>query len=184
MGNHGCREDSLLDKVQKNPWTSVPRISLRTSVGTDTGLGNFACWELLSMSLQKSTKYYAWRSCQPHTILWLAAAMATIMAHCLFVDGAHCVCDGFKSTRNFHSWKYQNWHEVQNNFSFQIFGRYIVCSARKLPTWTIFKRSLLKGFSKKWSTTLFRGYAFCNKSTNADMTGFSVICTLLGLYTT
>jgi len=83
------------------------------------GPGNFACWHLLSTSLQKSTKYSAWRSCQLHTILWLAAAMATIMPHCLFMVGAHCVCDGFKSTRNSHSWKHQNWHEVQNNFHFK-----------------------------------------------------------------
>jgi hypothetical protein len=60
---------------------------------------------------------------------------------------------------------------------------YCVYSARKLPTWTVFKRCLLQGFSKKWSTTLFRGCAFCNKSTNADMTELSVMCALLGYYT-
>jgi hypothetical protein len=94
------------------------------------GLGNFVCWRLLSMSLQKSTKHSAGRSCQPHTILWLAAATATITPHSLFMDGAHfvCVCVVFfKSTRNSHSWKHQNWHELQNNFHFKFLAD-ILCA--------------------------------------------------------
>ena len=39
-----------------------------------------------------------------------------------------CVCDGFKSTRNSHSWKHQNWHELQNNFHFK-FLAVTLCAA-------------------------------------------------------
>ena len=182
MGNFGCREDRVLDTVQKNPRTSVLRISLRTSIGIDMGLGNFASWWLLSRHFKRVQNILQGdRASRIQFCGWLQPRLQLCLTVCSWMELIVCVmalkAQGISPLETSELTWITKW------FSFQIFGRYIVCSARKLPTWTVFKSCLLQGFSKKWSRTLFRGCTFCDKNTNVVMIGLSVICALLRYYT-
>jgi hypothetical protein len=66
---------------------------------TDTGVESFALWWFLSISPPKSTTTFTVRSCQPCTILWMAATMVT-----------HSVCHSIHRWGSIYlAWYYQLW---------------------------------------------------------------------------
>jgi hypothetical protein len=159
------REGDVLGTVRWSPLTHVHRISAESGV-----LWLQACMVMVftPVASKKGNNFYHEVMPTVQFCRWLKG-QPQLMNDILFTY-VQFQCNGFTSTRNPHSWLYNNPHEVVQS-SFQlIFSVNVWCGiggSHLCSMWT-FDSCFFQTFPGVWIRASFRKYSFSNNTVNVD----------------